>query len=289
MKDYIKVLLLFFVFLIIYMYVTNGKCIEPFTNNDQKIGIVSMMKNPKNIETWFERHRKMGIARFYIRLEDTPDLVDYFKAQPDVVLDISKSNGLNEYTEKQHRQGKMVDDALKNARNDGIDWLIHIDSDEIVTGNLEEIRNLPETTRTFWMQNIEALYSHVPTKDDNCFIAKKLNNCENESCAAYANGKSGGRTTPDVSSFGCHRMQSSLKDDDAPKVNLLVEHYESCDFEQYKEKYIGLSKEDTDNNIPFQYYKDSINAAKKGDDKELIDVYTKYRVTLEQFSNYLNN
>jgi hypothetical protein len=282
MKDYILLLIFLTIFVIIYIYLDYDK-IEAFTTHGQKIGIVSMMKNPKNIETWLERHRNIGIERFYIRLEDTPDLVKYLESQPDVVLDISKSNGLNEYTEKQNRQGVMVDKALAKARDDGIDWLIHIDADEIVSGDLSEITNLPETTRTFWMQNIEALYSHVPTKDDNCFVAKKFHNCANESCAAYANGKSGGRTTPDVSSFGCHRMRSSLKHDDAPKVNLFVEHYESCDFEQYKEKYIGLSKEDTDNNIPFPYYNESISAAKKNDDQALVDVYKKYRVTLEQF------
>jgi ERCC4-related helicase len=126
------------------------------------IGIVSMMKNPKNIETWLEIHRNLGIKRFYIRLEDTPELVEFLKSQSDVKTDISQSTGVNEYVEIQNRQAKMVDKALQDGRNDGIDWLIHIDSDEILKGNLEEIANLPETTRTFWMQNYEALYSNVP-------------------------------------------------------------------------------------------------------------------------------
>jgi hypothetical protein len=50
----------------------------------EKIAIASCVKNPKNIETWLDLHRDLGISRFYIRLEDTPDLVDYLKSQPDV-------------------------------------------------------------------------------------------------------------------------------------------------------------------------------------------------------------
>jgi len=281
MKDYILLVIFLIIFVIIYIYLDYDK-FEAFTMHGQKIGIVSMMKKPKNIETWLERHRELGIEKFYIRLEDTPELVDYLKAQPDVVLDITKSNGVNEYVEIQHRQGRMVDKALIDARADGIDWLIHIDSDEILKGNLNEIRDLPESTRTFWMQNIEALYSHIHAQDENCFMAKKFNNCSSESCVSYANGKGGGRTTQDVSSFGPHRFHSSEPNDEV-KLKMEVEHYESCDFEKYKEKFIHLSKEDTDNNIPFPYYNDSIKAAKKDDEQELIDVYKKYRVTLEQF------
>ena len=126
------------------------------------------------------------------------------------------------------------------------------------------------------MQNYEALYSHVPTKNDNCFTAKKFANCSTENCASYANGKGGGRTTRDVANWGPHRFKSSLEDD-APEIGVIVQHYESCDFDQYKAKYAGLAKQQTDNKIPFPYYNDSIAAAKKGDD-QLLETFIKYRV-----------
>lgn len=264
--------ILFFIYL--FLQKTNKK--ESFVI-PPKIAIVSMMKNPKNIETWLEIHRHLGIQRFYIRLEDTPELINVLKSQPDVSLDISNSTGVNEYVEIQNRQAKMVDKALVDARKDGLDWLIHIDSDEILKGNLEEIANLPETTRTFWMQNYEALYNSVPTEEDNCFRAKKFADCSIDHCVSYVNGKGGGRTKSDVSSNGPHRFKSSQKDDQ-PKVNMIVEHYESCDFEKYKEKYMNLSKQDTNNNIPFPYYNDSIQAAKNGGEEELMKTYIKYRV-----------
>ena len=237
-----------------------------------------MMKNPKNIETWLEMHRTLGIDKFYIRLEDSPELVASLKSQPDVKLDISQSSGVNEYVEIQNRQGKMVENALLEARKDGIDWLIHIDSDEILRGDLEEIKHLPETTRTFWMQNYEALYSNVPSENDNCFRAKKFMDCSVDKCVSYVNGKGGGRTTKDVSVAGPHRFVSSLTDDDKPRIKVVVEHYESCDFEKYKEKYMNLSKQSTNNHIPFPYYNDSIEAAKSGGEEELMSTYVKYRV-----------
>ena len=40
----------------------------------QTAGIVSMIKKPKNIETWLEKNRAFGIKKFYIRLEETPEL-----------------------------------------------------------------------------------------------------------------------------------------------------------------------------------------------------------------------
>ena len=275
---------IFLLFFIVKKFVERKT--ETFANvSNSRIGIVSMMKHPKNIETWLKKHRELGVDYFYIRLEDTPDLEDFLTNQEDVYLEASKSTGINEYTEKQVRQTKMVNDALKIMAEKNIDWLIQIDSDEILRGDLAEIRELPSEVRTFWMQNYEAMYEDVPKKKDNCFRAKKFVNCadmsEEKMCASYGNGKGGGRVAPDVSSNGPHRFKSSRKDNNERKVSVIVEHYESCDFEQYKEKYIGLVNQDTDQKIPFPYYNDAIKAAKIKDEemreKQMKDVYIKYR------------
>jgi hypothetical protein len=41
---------------------------------------------------------------------------------------------------------------------------------------------------------------------------------------------------------------------------------------------LNLSKQTTNNNIPFPYYNDSIAAAKKGGEEDLKKTYIKYRV-----------
>ena len=251
------------------------------------IAIVSMMKNPKNIDTWLAHHRVMGISRFYIRLEDTPSLEGYLAEQPDVVVWNGKSTGKNEYTDKQRRQDDLVNGALKQAAEDGMAWLIHIDSDELLSGPdgvLDEVRALTENVRVFWMQNEEAKFATIPQSTDQCFAAAKFVNCsvKPDQCASYGNGKGGGRVAPDVSAHGPHRFKTNRLGAKEPKLSkLIVQHYESCDFDMYKEKYRGLAVQDRDENIPFSYYKDSIEAAKKvgaEGDEALKRVFLQYRV-----------
>lgn len=261
---------------------------EPVDNGSdlsfsQPIAIVSMMKKPKNIETWLAKHRELGISRFYIRLEDTPELEEMLGEQMDVVLTVGKSTGKNEYLDIQTRQNKMMDGALKAAKADGQYWLIHIDSDEILQGDLAEIRELPNTVRTFWFQNEEAKYANIPRSEDNCFIASKFINCAEhpDKCVSYGNGKGGGRVADDVSADGPHRFKSSIPEANAgqPKLSrVIVQHYESCDFDMYKQKFQNLAVQDTPNNIPFSYYTDSIEAAKLPGDEALKRVFMQYRV-----------
>jgi hypothetical protein len=252
-----------------------------FENTHTKgLGIISMIKDPKNICTWLQHHRDLGIRKFYIRLEDTQGLVSYLDSQSDVHIKIGKSSGVNEYEEIQTRQNNWVNEALKLGRDDGIKWLVHIDADELLSGEISEILNLPPTTRTFWMQNKEAKFAKVPGKKDNCFVASKVVDCgeRNNSCVAYQNGKSGGRTERDVKAHGPHRMISSTGTPDVKLKKVFVLHYESCDFDIFKNKFKGLSVQNKKVPIPFPYYNDSIAAAKKNDEKKLYSIYKKYRV-----------
>jgi hypothetical protein len=250
---------------------------ESLVDGSAKIAIVSMMKNPKNIDQWLKKHRDLGISKFYIRLEESDDILPLLKA-PDIYVESGKSTGVNEYLEIQTRQIEWVNKALEMAKKDDITWLIHIDSDEILSGNLDEIRGLDASVSTFWMQNVEAKYAKIPRKSDSCFQAAKFVNCgkDSEPCVSYVNGKGGGRTNVDVKAFGPHRFKSDSGGKEV-KLKMLVQHYESCDFETYKKKYLGLSLQNKKNDIPFTYYNESIDAAKEGDE-ELERVFTKYRV-----------
>jgi hypothetical protein len=139
------------------------------------------------------------------------------------------------------------------------------------------------------MSNVEAVYEKVLQNDDSCFQAATFRECGkswSEECASYGNGKGGGRVAPDVMSNGSHRFAShgmsnvaySPKEVHLEKV--IVEHYESCDFDSYRDKYIQLAKNDTKIDIPFSYYNESIEAARMGDDDVLKCVYEKHRTVL---------
>jgi len=257
---------------------------ESFISDSTHIGIVSMIKSPKNIDTWLNKHRELGINHFYIRLEETPELEEHLEKQPDITLEIGRSTGMNEYEEKQVRQNTWVEESLRTAEKDGknIKWLIQIDGDELLDGDLNEIQELPEDIRTFWMQNEEAKFSKVPQKTDNCFVASKMVNCSKEpgKCVSYGNGKGGGRVAPDVSANFSHRMKSTQENGVTTKKleRIIVQHFESCDFDLYKDKFKQLAVQDKKIEIPFAYYNESIEAAKQDDDAELKKVYEKYRV-----------
>jgi hypothetical protein len=244
-----------------------------------KVGIVSMMRRPKDIDEWLEYHRSFGIIRFYIRLEDSEDLEEYLKNENDITLEIGKSTGKDEYKEIQVRQCTMVDNALKKAQEDGIDWLIHIDCDELLDGDMSELGELSSKIRTVVMNNKEAVYSDIPRENDMCFKAASFRDCTDASagCVSYVNGKSGGRVADDVHCFGPHRFRSDRIDAEEKVIKINILHFESCDFNTYKQKFKHVAK-DPKSDIPFPYYNDSVAAAKKDDDKALEDVFRRYRV-----------
>jgi len=176
-----------------------------------KIGAVTMMKDPKNLETWLQMNRKAGISHFYIRLEESPDVLPFLQEQEDVTIVKGKSSGVNEYNEIQTRQDLMVNDFLEQAQTDGnqIQWIIHMDADELIEGDLDEIRQQPENVHTFWMQNEEAKFDKIPRKQDNCFVASKFYDCAErpDKCVSYGNGKSGARVCKETSANGPHRCK----------------------------------------------------------------------------------
>ena len=240
-----------------------------------KIAIISVMYKPKNVETWLEIHRNLGISRFYIRLEDTPDLVQFLESQPDVNLQVGTSDASDQYNSIMDRQLKRANEALELCKKEQIDFLIQIDCDEILEGDINEIINLPDNIDTFWMQNHEAVYEGIPSSKDNCFHAKIYRNCETEYCADYVNGKGGCRVGNTVRSDGCHRFKGTLGDIKLKKM--IVKHYESCDFDQYIKKYERYKKGVKLDTIPFPYYRESILA--NGDKFTLENIYKKYRTT----------
>ena len=74
-------------------------------------------------------------------------------------------------------------------------------------------------------------------------------------------------------------MKSEIETNESVKLDdLEVEHYESCDFNIYKQKFKNLSVQDKETKIPFSYYNESIKAAKDDDDDKLQEIYKKYRV-----------
>ena len=103
-----------------------------------RLAIACMTKQPLGFQTWLEYHRAIiGVARFYIRVEDTPELAQLFATPPWSTLveatfcegeDLVRDNG----TRQTDRQVEHVGRAIVRAREAGMTHLLHCDDDELL-------------------------------------------------------------------------------------------------------------------------------------------------------------
>lgn len=253
---------------------------EPFMEvTKSRVAIASVMHHPPDLPIWLRHHRSMGVKRFYIRLEDSPSQLEYIKGYSDVWFEQGEKDksGENNYFTLMDRQKKFVDACISHATQDGsIDFLFHIDSDELLFGSLSCLDDLPLEIKCVNIENAEALYSG---EEDGCFSSKRFRKCSLHSkCRSYINGKAGARPDDKVTQAGPHNFaydgaivgdhQKNLKFEE-----LAVLHFDSCSFASWSSKFANLKR---DPGIPFSYYDESISAASKA-----YDVWKKHTMILE--------
>lgn len=279
----------------------------------QKVAVVTMMRDPKDIDEWLNYHLLKGVSRFYIRLEtvDQNDPIAHLlRTYPQVTLvvgdpGVTPASGERDLPGQAQmlRQRSWVDASIKNALKDGVDWIIHIDSDELLECDGEVCDAIQSDasadTHTMVMKNFEAVYdpNKVSMREkQGCFFYNSVKDCGVGECASYANGKGVGRVSKNLREAGVHRFRyvGGGTDDQKNMRSLRIIHFESCDFAQYMDKFMKLSKSEN-LAFPFPYYNESIAVAKKdvckrdSSDKNCIDafatVYKKYRTVegLEAF------
>ena len=263
--------ILIFIFILYYDPYEYFYINEEFTNTQivkpqSKIGLITIMRKPIDLSLWLKYHRNLGITKFFFRVEDTPELEDYLKNQQDVWFEMSESDKKgNNYETLLQRHTIFIAKILKVSKEYNIDFLFNVDVDELLHGSLLFLDNLDKKYNCLVIQNAEAVYNENET---SCFSATKFLKCGNGApCRAYANGKSGARVVDGVHSGGPHRFNynnSNSGDNvyNVPFNDLKILHFEACSLGSWFEKFYHLSKNQK-NNIPFSYYKDSINASKK--------------------------
>jgi hypothetical protein len=276
-----------------------------------RIGIVCMMRDAKDVDHWLNHHLGKGVSRFYVRLEipqdrahnDSP-LAKRLLSYPQVLLKIGNpdetpaASDIEEPGQRQMlRQRAWVTEAIKHALREGINWLVHIDCDELVEcdGTIGDaiLTDARPDTQTMVMRNVEAVYGQDRlTGKETCFDSKGFKNCDAGLCAAYANGKSVGRVSEHLREFGAHRFryEGPGKDDEVLMQSMHVLHFESCNFRQYVDKFMRLSASES-RSFPFPYYNESIEVARgekckqrpptEACETEMARVYRKYRIQEE--------
>ena len=237
----------------------------------KRIGIANMMKNPIDLPLWLKYHRNLGISKFFIRLEDSPSWEEYLKDMDDVYMEVGASDESgNNYTTVIDRQVTFVNSILRDTqKTKDLDWLIHIDGDELIHGDIDSLMRLSNDIKTVKFVNAEAIFKE-PKKRDSCFTATNFLRCDQGApCKSYVNGKAAGRTNdPNVYLAGCHDFGYKGKESanyKMPFETLHVLHFEGCSFGGWVEKFYHMSKGDK-GDMPFPYYKESIQATQKAHD-----------------------
>lgn len=263
-----------------------GQSLNPFTveegfevsNQKQtapavKVAIACLMRKPVDLPLWFRHHTNLGVSLFFIRLEDSPGLDDYLALRRDVLYEVAQSDKSGDnYKTLQDRQIKFVNKSLERAKEMGVDWLFHIDADELLHGSLTFLDDLEPSIKTLKLENAEAIFEEGA---ETCFSANKFLRCsQGAPCRSYVNGKAGGHVEKDVQLAGPHDFKYKDEIEGAfakvvPFTTLHVLHFDACSLGAWVEKYQHLGKTPK-SDIPFPYYKESIGAAKNA-----YDVYQK--------------
>lgn len=235
-----------------------------------KVAIATMTKQPVDFSVWLDYHlNQLNVNHIFLRVENTPELEKLLSTYDSNRVTYVMENGVNNkntYDNQQDRQNKFLQDCIKTCKQKGIDFLLHIDDDELfmISSQYKHIQDffytIPENIDNIHFINVEAVYPN--DQMSSCFSTNKFINCSKGGCKSYANGKSAGLVTNRLRPRGPHYFNGKSKNISINHACVL--HFESCNFDKWYQKFSNLSNLDDKvyNNIPFNYYKNSIDFIK---------------------------
>lgn len=218
-----------------------------------RVGIVSTMKDPHQLQTWLDFHLKSGVSKVYIYWDSTEE-TPTFTQDPRVFIQVLDEEFMQKNNWQENpdwdnplrtnaKQDLAVNDALAKKE---VDYLFHIDSDELLYTPDQDIPRVvadhaTEDVDTWVIENIELAPDSADYK--NCFTEGKKFRRHGSNFVAYGNGKGCGKVGASAA-FGPHRLRSIR---DKPEGNLPFErirvlHFVSCNLEEYLKKYQQYGK-----------------------------------------------
>lgn len=277
-----------------------------------RIGIISSQKNPQDFKTWLRFHTDVGIESFYISIEETPELGP---AMVEYARELSLQSGKrvevhfedappvdrsteDNFTDILSRQQERVNRMLVRARNDGVEWVFHVDDDELAyPGTTKTISTwadvldaVPKTCASIHLQNWEGFSPASPVSSwgTDPGVRYLPRACAHH-FAAYANGKSASRTVEGQFAHGVHHFRGG-KECELPESSGVVLHHEALAMhpndlppQRWVEKNLLRAKDDM-SKIPFVATHDAVKAVQSGDAELMEKTWTRYRsVTGEKF------
>jgi|Transcript_9416 hypothetical protein len=255
-------------------------------STESSVAIVLLSRRPADLKSWLQYHLEyMGVKRVFMDVEDTPHFDDAWHSLSDSLrekVEVWKANATSDhgdkrpaddYTTLQARQLVAMRRAKKRSVELGIDWLLHIDDDELLYTPLHRpigkvLSSVPEGFDQAYIPNVEAIYDSPDVK--SCFTETSNVNMNRYTFVSYANGKAAVRVADDDAfPAGPHQWRTS-QGLEVNSIHLDAEtfgspvwlvHFESCPFSRWEDKFreLGNTSPDKVKAIPFPYYRDSIS------------------------------
>ena len=296
----ILIYLLVLIFCIIfYLYIYQIDYDFFFIDNQLQVAIVSTVRNPHQIHDWIRYHLNFGVSKIFLILDDEKEdinnkfgnRVEIFKNDKIWKNKLKTCNQYSTYSksfnsEVMSRQILNIEYILKHCQSKGINWLIHIDADEILYSpkydNIKDILiKLDDRVNIINIDN----YELAPTESNanNCFRTHThfKTRVNGNNFVAYYNGKSGCKVSNDIHPYGVHEFKSNISDhkEKISEKDLVVLHYVNCNFKEWKNKYkiLGNFNDTWWNNvrIPFSMHKKSRDVVMNhlNDESKLLNIY----------------
>lgn len=240
---------------------THARRVKRPTTAAPSFAIATVTRNPHRFGAWLDYYRRLGAAHVFLAVEQSPDVVAYCEAHAAGFVTLSvASEQSNPYFTLIDRQEAHVNAALAGCAVHGVDWLFHVDDDELLhfCEPWEEVaRRVPRDADCLVLTNVEAVPDHAGsdfTTISRFFLDDDLFLC-------YVNGKAGGRVGSTAAS-GSHRFTGV--EWLVPLESAMLMHFESCPYGRWRDKfmhYASLQRKMSD--IPFRFYVDSILACRR--------------------------
>ena len=249
------------------------------TKGDSKVAIITMVNKQPNFEDWLDHHlNTLKIDKIILRVEDTPEYKTLIQPYGDRVIASFHSKKeidlKHNYFGQMDRQEIFVNESIKKASNLDMDYVFHIDSDELIYVNPDNQKTTSDVLLRKYLEEVHPDYSCIhmknfeavfPNMEEKCFNTNRFIDCKKGQCLSYANGKSVGRVKKGIKFRGCHYFTGKVFDITDDKLAIL--HFDSCTYSKWKDKFNLLkdTNEEKLKKIPFPFYQNSIKKMQKCD------------------------
>jgi hypothetical protein len=263
------------------------------------IAICSLVRKPFNFDTWIDYHISIGVSKFLLSVEDTPELKEIIDSYGDIIeAEYISIDSKDKFYDRNYwtlidRQKTFVTKSIEKCKSLSINWLLHIDTDELLwCGNSikDLLVGVESDVDYIHIKNYEAVYSsdnlENPFLQTNTFISSDM--------TAYNSGKSMGRVSSNLEFRGAHAFHGKHHSIETKRAVVL--HFESATFEKWLEKFSNNSNttypetkgmkdfmiDETKNEVkqvPLEFCKESSRLVRLDDIKKCREYYNKMKVS----------